>query len=568
MTLAAEKPATAPVKIAIREEFGWRRESHGPVTVWIKGHGKVASAAKAIAALPSLPSAGGIEALLGGLDGFFAIAATGPGWAFAAVDWVRSIPVAWADMPDGPVIDDQAARLADRLGLGPEDADPDAGLALGMAGYTVDVATLFPAVNQLGPGEFVLFTDGTSGARHRYYTYRPWRADKPAYDVARAEPQLAELTLAIIDDMMRGLDGRMLVVPLSAGRDSRLIVSAARHLGYDNVRTFAYGRPGNHEALTSKAIAARLGYDWRFVPVDPGFMRQHYASADWRAYNRFADSLQSVPFVQDLPQIQVLKADGYIPEDAVLCNGNSGDYISGLHIVPSMRTPPSGLDEQARLEMIVAAIYDKHFALWQALRSPEAKGSIAAQLTASLARAGAAPADPEDDYGLYEYAEFQDRQCKYVITGQRIYEYLGHDWRMPLWDKAYLDFFEAIPLAGKVGQKLYAGMLETADWGGVWQDVPVNAKTIRPAWIRPLRWAGKALHAPLGREAWHRNERRLFRYWMEGGSHSAIVPYRQVAADRRGARHGIAWQTEAYLATWGLDFGGRAIGNQRRSHAG
>jgi asparagine synthase (glutamine-hydrolysing) len=553
-------PESGAVDIAIREEYGWRCETVGAVTVWIKGHGRVVDCADQIAALSTAPSAEAISALLLELNGFFALAARGPGWAFAAVDWVRSIPVAWTETSDGSIIDDQAGRLAARLGLGAADEDPGAGLALGMAGYTIDTATLFPTINQLGPGEFALFRDGAPGVRHRYYTYRPWRADKPAYDPDRAGKQLAELTLAMIDELMRGLEGRMLVVPLSAGRDSRLIVSAARHLGYDNVRTFAYGRPGNHEALTSKAIAERLGYDWRFVPVDPSFMRQHYASADWRDYNRFADSLQSVPFVQDLPQIQTLKADGYIPADAVLCNGNSGDYISGLHLVPSMRTPPAGLDQNQRLEAIVGAVYDKHFALWEALRTSEARASVTAQLKASLARAGAVPDDPQDDYGLYEYAEFQDRQCKYVITGQRIYEYLGHDWRLPLWDKAYLDFFEPIPLEGKVGQKLYADMLENANWGGVWQNVPINAKTIRPGWIRPLRWAAKALHAPLGRAAWHRSERNWFSYWMEGGSHSAIVPYRQVAVDRRGARHGVAWQTEAYLNGKGIDFGGRVMG--------
>ena len=554
-------PVSGRVDVAIFEEFGWRCETAGAVTVWIKGHGRVVDCARQIARLSTVPSFETISALLLDLNGFFALVAQGPGWTFAAVDWVRSIPVAWAETSTGSIVDDQAGRLAARLSLGAADADPGSGLALGMAGYTIDIATLFPAVNQLGPGEFVLFRDGAPSARHRYYTYQPWRANKPAYDPVRSERNLAELTLALIDEIMRGLDGRMLVVPLSAGRDSRLIVSAARHLGYDNVRTFAYGKPGNHEALTSKAIAERLGYDWRFVPVSPAFMRKHYASADWRNYNRFADSLQSVPFVQDLPQIQMLKVDGYIPDDAVLCNGNSGDYISGLHVVPSMRTPPVYRDEDKRLEGIVTAVYDKHFALWQALRSSEARESITKQLKVSLARADAIPADPQNDYGLYEYAEFQDRQCKYVITGQRIYEYLGHEWRLPLWDKAYLDFFESIPLDGKVGQKLYADMLRNADWGGVWQNVPVNAETIRPGWIRPLRWAAKAVHAPLGRAAWHRSEKRWFSYWMEGGSQSAIVPYRQSAADRRGARHGIAWQAEAYLNAKGIDFGGRVMGD-------
>ena len=425
-----------------------------------------------------------------------------------------------------------------------------------MAGYTVDVATFYRGVQQLGPGELVLFAGDAAPQRHRYYCYRPWRADKPAYDPARAQKQLAELTLSLIDKTMKSIGDRILVVPLSAGRDSRLIVSAARHLGYRNIRTFAYGHPGNHEAKASRTIAERLGLPWRFVPSGIGAMRRYFESETHAAYLAFSDTLQSVPFVQDLMQIAALKKDGYIPADAVICNGNSGDYISGAHIVAEMRAPAPHLSAEERLARITGALFKKHFALWTALQTPDNRARIERQLRASLARADATLGDPADDYGLYEYAEFQDRQCKFVITGQRIYEFLGHDWRLPLWDKAYLDFFERIPPAGKIGQKLYADMLVAENWGGVWRDVPVNAKTVRPHWIRPLRLAAKLAHAPLGRDAWHRFERRYFQYWMAGGGQAAIRPYRVVAADRRGGRNAISWLTEDYLAGHNLDYAG------------
>ena len=212
----------------------------------------------------------------------------------------------------------------------------------------------------------------------------------------------------------------------------------------------------------------------------------------------FADTLQSVPFVQDLTPIATLKADGFISPDAVIANGNSGDYISGGHVVPEMRAVATSLSEDERLKRITAALFKKHFALWAILQTPDNWARIERQLLASIMHAGASLGDPADDYGLYEYAEFQDRQCKFVITGQRIYEYLGHDWRLPLWDKAYLDFFEAMPLTGKANQRLYADMLEAEDWAGVWRNVPVNAKVVRPHWLRPLRFAAKLAHAPLG----------------------------------------------------------------------
>ncbi len=160
----------------------------------------------------------------------------------------------------------------------------------------------------------------------------------------------------------------------------------------------------------------------------------------------------------------------------------------------------------------------------------------------SIARAGGALGEPDTDHGLYEYAEFQDRQCRYVITGQRIYEFLGHEWRLPLWDNDYLQFWERVPLAEKAGQGLYARMLTNANWGGVWQDVPVNRKTIRPLSLIPFRLAAKLLHAPFGRERWHRFERRYFQYWMDATCNAACVPYepRQERYPRRAPPYRLA----------------------------
>ena len=109
-----------------------------------------------------------------------------------------------------------------------------------------------------------------------------------------------------------------------------------------------------------------------------------------------------------------------------------------------------------------------------------------------------------------------------------------------------------MPLAEKAGQGLYARMLTNANWGGVWQDVPVNRKTIRPLSVVPIRLAAKLLHAPFGRERWHRFERRYFQYWLDATCNAACVPYERVRNDTRGARHHIAWLAELYLARHGV----------------
>jgi len=352
---------------------------------------------------------------------------------------------------------------------------------------------------------------------------------------------------------LASLGGRTLIVPLSAGQDSRLIVSAARHLGYDNMRCFTYGRAGNFEAQASKAIAEKLGFPWKFVPATIPKQRRFFSSEAYARYLDFADSGASLPFVQDMAPLMELKQSGYVPDDAVIINGNSGDYISGNHVVPELRQPARGVSDEARWQRVIGALLAKHFKLWQSLATPPNLARIGTLLRESIGRAGGALGEPESDHGLYEYAEFQDRQCKYVVTGQRIYEFLGHEWRLPLWDNAYLRFWESVPLGDKSNQALYTRMLRTTNWGGVWRDIPVNRKTIRPRWIVPFRLIAKALHAPFGSERWHRFERQYFQYWMDATCNAACEPYGKTWRDRRGARHHIAWLAEQYLARHGVD---------------
>ena len=69
--------------------------SQGDVTVWFKGWiDGLDGAALAARFAQERPSATSCRRSPRSVIGHFAICATGPGWAFAAVDWVRSIPLA------------------------------------------------------------------------------------------------------------------------------------------------------------------------------------------------------------------------------------------------------------------------------------------------------------------------------------------------------------------------------------------------------------------------------------------------------------------------------------------
>jgi asparagine synthase (glutamine-hydrolysing) len=325
-----------------------------------------------------------------------------------------------------------------------------------------------------------------------------------------------------------------------------LIASGLAAAGYDNVHCVAYGRTGNREAVVSRQIAQRLGYRWSFVPYTNATVRAAWDSDDHRAYEAYVDSFTAITFPQDYLALITLRERGDLPAETLVVNGQSGDFTSGNHIPKSMIGHAGGSDD-ARMARIVDALVAKQYKHWSGLATAERMARIRSLLTAEIMAAGGLPENPEYDYGVYEYGEFIDRQAKYVINGQRLYEYLGLDWRLPLWERPNLEFWERAPLSAKASQLLYRDVLERDNWGDVWRDIPVNPMRIRPVSLMVVRQIAKILHAPLGAERWHDFERRYFTYWMQPLCAFAPWRYRDVISAELGPLGAIAFHIRKYM---------------------
>jgi asparagine synthase (glutamine-hydrolysing) len=526
----------------------WSVHRNGTVTLTFAGY-LFNDSPDNLAARLAAQDAHNFEREVPGLDGHFALIVQAGSGRYAAVDRVRSIPLFWCEANGEVAISHHAPDLAGKHNL-PLDEDQVAIFA--MAGFTMTGKTLYRGLYELKPGEWIESVGGKI-RRGRYYQYRPWRTRQASAMQWRKE--LADTTLAVFEKMVRGIVGRPILVPLSGGLDSRVVASALKHLNVRNVKCFAYGLPGNFEAMASKAIAEKLGFEWIFVPHSPGQQARTFAGD--RDYREATDSLCAVPFHQDLHAMRTLLANGYAPRNAVVVNGQSGDFISGNHVPAALFSPGQG-SEQDRWQRIFDALVAKHYSLWDCLKTPANLLRVERELAGDFAEDGVVLGTPERDYAIYEYSEYQNRQAKYVINGQRIYDFLGVDWRLPLWDRDFVDFWEGVPIEHKRRQALYRETLMAENWGGVW-DRASWPRNISPHWMRPLRFALRAAHLPLGRERWHKFERRYLSYWMDIVANYAVVSYGRVARDRRGHRNAISWHVERYLAEKGVGFDGRPL---------
>ena len=212
-----------------------------------------------------------------------------------------------------------------------------------------------------------------------------------------------------------------------------------------------------------------------------------YQSDRRRAYAAFADGLCSIPSYADFEPFHCLVESGVIPPDAVVINGQSGDYITGGHIPRRLIESPS-----PDLNDLLAATIDIHYSLWQNLKTPENLYAIKRKVRSLLPDPAPNLSGPEQIYTQHECWEWRERQCKLVVNGQRVCDYFGLRWELPLWDGELMDFWEKVPFPMKFNQALYTRYLRDYNFKAVFDTLRGEINTWPPQ-RRWIQWGARCL---------------------------------------------------------------------------
>ena len=95
------------------------------------------------------------------------------------------------------------------------------------------------------------------------------------------------------------------------------------------------------------------------------------------------------------------------------------------------------------LNDFVETIMQKHFSLWESLRTDKNDSKIKTRLLDSINKIMNDYSLSQNDLcAIGESMEWSGRQSKFVSTTQRSYEFHGHEWRLPLWDPLFMEFWE------------------------------------------------------------------------------------------------------------------------------
>jgi len=383
------------------------------------------------------------------LTGHYSFIIDSPYFIIACTDKIRSYPIFYAKTSDGFCVSNSAIDLQTNAKL--IEFDNDSVLEFQMAGFVTGASTLYKGLQQLQGGEFLLFKKNNNKLLvEKHFTYFPSKLfDLSENDLLEKHDEAINITFSKLVD---SLDGAPVWIPLSGGLDSRLILSKMIELGYENLNTFTYGIPQLWEVKYAREIAKSAGIKWQFILYDPHQTKKIYHTVERKEYYRFGSGLCSVPFVNEYFALKFLIAKKVIPEDSVIINGQSGDFLTGGHIPSGLEKPKNSI---VSFEYLVNLIIEKHFSLWSNLKSSKNLKVIKEKIGNILLPFISNSMSLDTAACAYELHEWQERQCKYVVNGQRVYDWFGFDWRLPLWSDELMEFWRDVPWRIKSGQRLY-----------------------------------------------------------------------------------------------------------------
>lgn len=513
--------------IALDPTYHWQKLTLGDLSChYIGEETPVRILAERLALLKTIGKAD-IARLFESVAGRFAIIAETPRFCFACTDRIRAYPVYYCRGKEGVAFSNSARKLAKECG--PFEWDDLSRLELSMAGYVTGRETLCRHLFQLQAAECVWQNDDGAPESERHFRYGV--ADKSPAKKEELIVRQGQITDAVFRRLLSRAAGRPIWVPLSGGLDSRLILAKLKEFKYDDVTAFSYGLPGNAEAEIAETVAKKLGVRWISVPSERARIKNYFWSEARRKYWEFADGLHVVPNIHWIDATEQLITQRLVPENAIFMNGQSGDFVQGAHI-PRLNPLSGNFDST----MLLRAILEKHYALDNALLSEKNLNPIRKKIS-DIFTAGfsAETMDYEGFARRYESWEWQERQCKRVVNGQRTYDYYGFSWMLPLWDDDYVAFWDSVPTRLKMGRSLFLKYVEETDKFGVFRGFKTEVQRFSGL-MKSALFAGKAVKLLLGSAAGEKFYRYLD-YFSHYGALYAPFTYREYvrhAAHLRG----------------------------------
>lgn len=368
------------------------------------------------------------------LMGCFAVAIEKKGETWIAVDLARSIPLFMSF--DGQFVSDSAEEIRRSMDIHRHDVEDTFLAEMLLTTNTSHGHTVYKEILQCDLGQSAQIKNGK--VSFDYY-YRHANFQKVNQSKEQWIEELTAITNRMSERLVRSLEQKTVVVPLSGGYDSRYVVSMLKMKGYENVICYTYGNWKDYDVEYSKRIAKALNYKWYYVEYNKEKWDQFFDERNSGVIEYFEDIHNhcSLPHIQDYIALSTLIEEGKIPPDSVVVPGFGGDIPSG-YLIPK----ESEIKNLDPLE-ISTWIFEQNFI--NTTVSKRIKEEVVQNIKRYITGLTEEISSFDDFASVYDAWFTGYRSSMYIINSNRVSEHFGLQWRLPLWDKEFLDFWYRMP---------------------------------------------------------------------------------------------------------------------------
>ena len=316
--------------------------------------------------------------------------------------------------------------------------------------------TVFQDVSGVQAAEILIFKNDEI-KKSRYFRYNIDQAAE-IYDYSKLKSNAKTLDTIfqeIFREIVDGMSGRgRIIVPLSGGHDSRIIVNYLYKLGYKNVVCYTYGMPGNIQSKISEQVAKAAGYEWHFIEYTEEKWYELHSSGTFDNYIEYASNGISNPHLQDFLSIYELKKNKVLKRGDIFIPGHGLDMLSN-------DLDYSKLNGNAAERVLKKFSWSEDFSN----EKPEALFLILNQIFEESGLTGAA---------FLNYIVWQERQAKFILNSFRVYEFFGYEALAPFWDHRLVEFWLSIETSLKFSRDFFKEMEKEQLMAEKLKDIPYS----------------------------------------------------------------------------------------------
>ncbi|MBI9052272.1 MAG: hypothetical protein JEY96_00550 [Bacteroidales bacterium] len=313
------------------------------------------------------------------------------------------------------------------------------------AGFVSGHNTLINEINVTQAGEYIIYNDEKIQIKS-YFDYSI--SASSSLDYSELMPKSKKIFDQTFERLVKSLNNRMAVVPLSGGLDSRLIACKLKEHNYSNVLCYTFGNStDNFEKEISEKVAKELGFKWTFIKYNSETIGEYLKDEKFLEYYKFYSKYSSSFMFQDYFALKFLKENKIISDDAIFIPGYSGDFLGGSQLYKN-----GGIKLKASINQIAQKIVENRYIHTKisAKNKKEINNKIKLQLSESIKNRNNLYA-----YSIFENWEIKENLSKFIAQAAHIYQFFGYEFRFPYWDKELVDFFKNVPYRYKYGKILY-----------------------------------------------------------------------------------------------------------------